>query len=91
MLIAVRWRKLCKGFLPQTAGVSQFADGGIKVGKCSGLVPGPRGGPPRPAACLRNLAVRLAFSLAEEFGHTHVVFYRIWRGVTYYRTSGYCG
>lgn len=91
-----------RDFLSHAAAVSQFADGGIKVGKCSGLVPGPRGrggggGPSCPAACLRNLAVRLAFSLAEEFEHTHVVSYRIRfsvqrRGVTYYLTSvGYCG
>lgn len=32
-----------RDFLSHAAAVSQFADGGIKVGKCSGLVPGPRG------------------------------------------------
>lgn len=42
-------------FLSQAAGVSQFADGGIKVGECSGVLP-----PPAPSGC----------GIPPEFGGT---------------------
>lgn len=83
-------------FLSQTAGVSQFADGGIKVGQVQWstscacpLPPCTRRGamsPPRPAACLWNLAVRLALRLATEFEHTMYSE----QAVTYYKLLPDC-
>lgn len=75
-------------FLSQTAGVSQFADGGIKVGQVqwstSWACPSHPDGEGRlRAACLRNLAVRLALSeLATEFEHTSASYSK--QVLTYY-------